>query len=112
MGTALNHLSRVTLLNSWPRNKASKKDAKHLERLKRVADTTFESYNAGNGGWIFTAPHFSSYSLAASFECHEKPWRVRLQRHLYLLVVPVCVSSVYLAGADFGEYLQLFLVMR
>ncbi|KAJ8109217.1 hypothetical protein OPT61_g7624 [Boeremia exigua] len=63
MGTALNHPSRVTLLNSWPRNKAGKKDAKHLERLKRVAGTTFESYNASNGGWIFTVPHFSSYGL-------------------------------------------------
>ncbi|KAF2628709.1 hypothetical protein BU25DRAFT_490343 [Macroventuria anomochaeta] len=63
MGTALNHPSRVTLLNSWPRNKAGKKDAKHLERLKRVAGTTFESYNATNGGWIFTVPHFSSYGL-------------------------------------------------
>ncbi|KAJ4984617.1 nucleoporin nup189 [Stagonosporopsis vannaccii] len=63
MGTALNHPSRVTLLNSWPRNKAGKKDAKHLERLKRVAGTTFESYNASNGGWVFTVPHFSSYGL-------------------------------------------------
>lgn len=63
MGTALNHPSRVTLLNSWPRNKAGKKDAKHLERLKRVAGTTFESYSASNGGWIFTVPHFSSYGL-------------------------------------------------
>lgn len=63
MGTALNHPSRVTLLNSWPRNKAGKKDVKHLERLKRVAGTTFESYNAANGGWIFTVPHFSSYGL-------------------------------------------------
>jgi nuclear pore complex protein Nup98-Nup96 len=63
MGTALNHPSRVTLLNSWPRNKAGKKDAKHLERLKRVAGTAFESYNAVNGGWVFTVPHFSSYGL-------------------------------------------------
>ena len=63
MGTALNHPSRVTLLNSWPRNKAGKKDAKHLERLKRVAGTTFESYNAVDGGWVFTVPHFSSYGL-------------------------------------------------
>ena len=63
MGVALNHPSRVTLLNSWPRNKAGKKDAKHLERLKRVAGTTFESYNAANGGWAFTVPHFSSYGL-------------------------------------------------
>ncbi|KAJ4381759.1 hypothetical protein N0V86_003124 [Didymella sp. IMI 355093] len=63
MGTALNHPSRVILLNSWPRNKAGKKDAKHLERLKRVAGTTFESYNPSNGGWTFTVPHFSSYGL-------------------------------------------------
>ncbi|KAF1930053.1 uncharacterized protein M421DRAFT_91249 [Didymella exigua CBS 183.55] len=63
MGTGLNHPSRVILLNSWPRNKAGKMDAKHLERLKRVAGTKFESYNPSNGGWIFTVPHFSSYGL-------------------------------------------------
>jgi nuclear pore complex protein Nup98-Nup96 len=62
-GTGLNHFSRITLGNSWPRNKAGKKDQKHLERLKRVAGTTFEEYRPQTGEWIFTVPHFSSYGL-------------------------------------------------
>ncbi|KAF2036819.1 hypothetical protein EK21DRAFT_51552 [Setomelanomma holmii] len=63
LGTALNHLSEITLGNSWPRNRAGKKDVKHLERLKRVGGTTFIKYNQSNGEWTFTVPHFSSYGL-------------------------------------------------
>jgi nuclear pore complex protein Nup98-Nup96 len=63
LGTQLNRPSRIILGNSWPRNRAGKKDLKHLERLKRVAGTTFLSYNPTNGEWIFTVPHFSSYGL-------------------------------------------------
>jgi nuclear pore complex protein Nup98-Nup96 len=63
LGTQLNRPSRIILGNSWPRNRAGKKDLKHLERLKRVAGTTFLSYNQANGEWIFTVPHFSSYGL-------------------------------------------------
>jgi nuclear pore complex protein Nup98-Nup96 len=63
LGTGLNHPSRITLGNSWPRNRAGKKDQKHLERLKRVGGTTFENYNAATGDWIFTVPHFSTYGL-------------------------------------------------
>ncbi|KAL6708992.1 hypothetical protein ACN47E_002119 [Coniothyrium glycines] len=62
-GTALNQPSEIVLANSWPRNKAGKKDAKHLERLKRVAGTTFVNYNPANGEWTFIVPHFSSYGL-------------------------------------------------
>jgi nuclear pore complex protein Nup98-Nup96 len=63
MGSALNQPSEITLGNSWPRNKAGKKDVKHLERLKRVAGTTFVKYNQANGEWTFNVPHFSSYGL-------------------------------------------------
>ncbi|KAF2866983.1 nuclear protein 96-domain-containing protein [Massariosphaeria phaeospora] len=62
-GTGLNQPSRIILGNSWPRNKAGKKDQKHLERLKRVSGTQFEKYLATTGEWIFTVPHFSSYGL-------------------------------------------------
>jgi nuclear pore complex protein Nup98-Nup96 len=41
LGTALNQPSEIVLGNSWPRNRAGKKDVKHLERLKRVGGTTF-----------------------------------------------------------------------
>jgi nuclear pore complex protein Nup98-Nup96 len=63
LGTALNRPSEITLGQSWPRNRAGKKDVKHLERLKRVDDTTFISYNQATGEWTFTVPHFSSYGL-------------------------------------------------
>ncbi|KAJ4371624.1 hypothetical protein N0V83_004844 [Neocucurbitaria cava] len=63
LGTALNQPSEIVLGNSWPRNKAGKKDVKHLERLKRVNGTTFIKYNQANGEWTFTVPHFSSYGL-------------------------------------------------
>ncbi|KAH7068610.1 nuclear protein 96-domain-containing protein [Paraphoma chrysanthemicola] len=63
LGTALNQVSEITLANSWPRNRAGKKDVKHLERLKRVGGTTFINYNQATGEWTFTVPHFSSYGL-------------------------------------------------
>ena len=59
----MNHPSRITLGNSWPRNKHGKRDQKHLERLKRVTGTTFEQYRQATGEWVFTVPHFSSYGL-------------------------------------------------
>jgi nuclear pore complex protein Nup98-Nup96 len=62
-GTALNQPSLITLGNSWPRNRAGKKDVKHLERLKRVQGTKFLKYNAISGEWTFTVDHFSSYGL-------------------------------------------------
>lgn len=63
LGSGLNHPSQITLGNSWPRTRAGKKDFKHLERLKRVAGTTFLKYNTTTGEWTFTVPHFSSYGL-------------------------------------------------
>jgi nuclear pore complex protein Nup98-Nup96 len=63
LGTALNQPSEITLGNSWPRNRAGKKDVKHLERLKRVGGTTFVKYNQTTGEWTFIVPHFSSYGL-------------------------------------------------
>ena len=63
LGTALNQPSEIVLANSWPRNRAGKKDVKHLERLKRVAGTTFIAYNQSTGEWTFSVPHFSSYGL-------------------------------------------------
>lgn len=62
-GTGLNVPSRISLFNSWPRNKNGKKDVKHVERLKRVHGTTFVEYHQATGEWVFTVPHFSSYGL-------------------------------------------------
>ncbi|KAL5118527.1 hypothetical protein ACEQ8H_003542 [Pleosporales sp. CAS-2024a] len=63
LGSGLNRPSEICLGQSWPRNRAGKKDVKHLERLKRVDGTTFVKYNQATGEWTFTVPHFSSYGL-------------------------------------------------
>ncbi|KAH3918838.1 hypothetical protein HBH56_025380 [Parastagonospora nodorum] len=63
LGSALNQPSEICLGQSWPRNRAGKKDVKHLERLKRVDGTTFVKYNQNTGEWTFIVPHFSSYGL-------------------------------------------------
>jgi nuclear pore complex protein Nup98-Nup96 len=63
LGNALNRPSEIVLGNSWPRNRAGKKDVKHLERLRRVEGTSFLGYDPSNGEWNFTVPHFSSYGL-------------------------------------------------
>lgn len=63
LGSALNQPSQITLNNSGPRNKARKHDVKHLERLKRLAGTTFIKFNQTTGDWTFLVPHFSSYGL-------------------------------------------------
>jgi nuclear pore complex protein Nup98-Nup96 len=63
LGSGLNLPSRVTLANSWPRNKYGRKDTKHLERLKRIDDCSFVAYRPETGEWVFDVPHFSSYGL-------------------------------------------------
>lgn len=65
LGSGLNHPSRITLGNSWPRgaNRPGKNATKHIERLKRVPGTEFEKYDAETGDWVFRVPHFSSYGF-------------------------------------------------
>ncbi|GAB7340383.1 hypothetical protein MBLNU457_6826t1 [Dothideomycetes sp. NU457] len=71
-GKGLNVPSTITLENSWPRshggrlpvhdNKGMRYD-KHIERLKRVTNTEFISYNPETGEWVFRVPHFTTYGL-------------------------------------------------
>ncbi|THZ60174.1 hypothetical protein D6C86_05164 [Aureobasidium pullulans] len=71
-GTGLNVPSTITLENSWPRaqggrlpvheRKGSRFD-KHIERLRRVQDTEFISYDPSSGVWVFRVPHFTTYGL-------------------------------------------------
>ena len=72
VGKALNVPSLITLANSWPRErdrrtpvyeKAGGKVTKHVERLKRVMETEFVSYNIEKGEWAFRVPHFTTYAL-------------------------------------------------
>ena len=71
-GKGLNVPSTIALQNSWPRAKGGKdkvfdrngpKFNKHVERLKRVTDTEFVSYDRDTGVWTFTVQHFTTYGL-------------------------------------------------
>jgi nuclear pore complex protein Nup98-Nup96 len=72
MGKGLNVPSTISLGNSWPRKKDGKTPSgeksgvrfkKHIERLKRVPDTTFVSYDKDTGVWQFRVEHFTTYGF-------------------------------------------------
>lgn len=72
MGKGLNVPSTITLENSWPRKKDRKSPLmdqsgarlqKHIDKLKKVEDTEFISYNTSTGTWVFKVPHFTTYGL-------------------------------------------------
>jgi nuclear pore complex protein Nup98-Nup96 len=72
MGQGLNVPSTITLENSWPRAQAGRlpvherkgqRYEKHIERLKRVQDTEFISYDPESGIWVFRVLHFTTYGL-------------------------------------------------
>ncbi|XP_044719116.1 nuclear protein 96 domain-containing protein [Hirsutella rhossiliensis] len=70
VGKGLNVPARITLEHSWPRAGRDKQVAndpkrfkKHVERLKRIPDTTFEEYNQETGIWTFSVEHFTTYGL-------------------------------------------------
>ncbi|KAL7938697.1 nuclear protein 96 domain-containing protein [Trichoderma chlorosporum] len=75
VGKGLNVPARITLEQSWPRGGRDKRVAsdpkrfnKHIERLKRIVDTTFESYDVDTGVWVFSVEHFTTYGLDDSDE--------------------------------------------
>lgn len=70
MGKGLNVPARISLEQSWPRGGRDKRVTsdpkrfnKHIERLKRIPDTTFESYDQETGVWVFSVEHFTTYGL-------------------------------------------------
>ncbi|OHE93446.1 nucleoporin autopeptidase [Colletotrichum orchidophilum] len=69
VGKGLNVPALISLEQSWPRgrDKRPSNDAKrfnkHVERLRRIEDTTFESYNTETGVWKFSVEHFTTYGL-------------------------------------------------
>ncbi|KAH0544545.1 hypothetical protein FGG08_001317 [Glutinoglossum americanum] len=71
-GYGLNLPSTITLFNSWPRAKdrispvyetSGPRYNKHVERLMRVVDTKFKSYDKDTGTWIFSVEHFTTYAV-------------------------------------------------
>ena len=70
VGKGLNVPARISLEQSWPRSERDrgavvdpKRLAKHIERLKRIPDTTFELYDKDTGVWVFAVEHFTTYGL-------------------------------------------------
>ncbi|KAN0106399.1 Nuclear protein 96 domain containing protein [Hyaloscypha variabilis] len=72
MGKGLNVPSTISLGNSWPRKsdrktpsseKSGARFKKHIERLKRVPDTTFVDYDKDTGVWTFKVEHFTTYGF-------------------------------------------------
>ncbi|KAH7175687.1 nuclear protein 96-domain-containing protein [Dactylonectria macrodidyma] len=70
VGKGLNVPARISLEQSWPRGSRDKRVTndpkrfnKHVERLKRIENTTFESYDKDTGIWIFSVEHFTTYGL-------------------------------------------------
>lgn len=72
VGKGLNVPATISLEQSWPRardkrtpvqDKTGSRIAKHIERLKRIENTTFEDYDAEHGIWTFSVEHFTTYGL-------------------------------------------------
>ncbi|KAG6885473.1 hypothetical protein C0993_001338 [Termitomyces sp. T159_Od127] len=66
-GSGLNVAARLSLLNCWAVDKATRepiKDeshpsaSKHLKRLKKISNTHFENFNITDGKWTFKVDHF------------------------------------------------------
>lgn len=70
VGKGLNVPARISLEQSWPRGVRDKRAVndpkrfnKHVERLKRIENTAFESYDKDSGVWVFSVEHFTTYGL-------------------------------------------------
>ncbi|KAF4978595.1 hypothetical protein FZEAL_5044 [Fusarium zealandicum] len=70
VGKGLNVPAKIALEQSWPRGGRDKRVTndpkrfnKHVERLKRIENTTFDSYDKDTGIWVFSVEHFTTYGL-------------------------------------------------
>ncbi|RDA85723.1 hypothetical protein CP532_5941 [Ophiocordyceps camponoti-leonardi (nom. inval.)] len=70
VGRGLNVPAIITLEQSWPRGGREKRGSndvkrinRHVERLRQIPDTTFESYDEETGTWVFAVEHFTTYGL-------------------------------------------------
>jgi nuclear pore complex protein Nup98-Nup96 len=85
MGKGLNVPAIISLEQSWPRardkrtrlqDQGGARFAKHVERLKRIPDTEFISYNQETGVWTFRVEHFTTYGLDDDEEEEETEGQV------------------------------------
>jgi nuclear pore complex protein Nup98-Nup96 len=79
-GKGLNVPAVISLEQSWPRardkrarlqDQTGARFAKHVERLKRIPDTEFISYDQETGVWTFRVEHFTTYGLEDDDEEEE-----------------------------------------
>ncbi|GAP87089.1 putative nucleoporin autopeptidase [Rosellinia necatrix] len=74
VGKGLNVPALINLQNAWPRASRTGKTTsitKHVERLKKIPDTTFEKYEPETGEWAFSVEHFTTYGLDDSDDEEE-----------------------------------------
>ncbi|KAL3477129.1 nuclear protein 96-domain-containing protein [Aspergillus californicus] len=63
-GLGLNVPSTLRIENSWPRGREKKGSfEKHIDRLKKVHNTDFVSYDTVSGTWVFRVAHYTTYGL-------------------------------------------------
>ena len=69
-GKGLNVPSTIHLENSWPRSRGAPSSAtsgplfdRHIQRLKRMPNTHYVSYDTQTGVWTFQVPHYTRYGL-------------------------------------------------
>ncbi|KAL0469473.1 nuclear protein 96 domain-containing protein [Neurospora intermedia] len=66
VGKGLNVPALISLEHSYPRGGlrvGGRRLEKHIERLKTITDTIFESYDIPTGVWSFSVEHFTTYGL-------------------------------------------------
>ncbi|KXX75820.1 hypothetical protein MMYC01_207699, partial [Madurella mycetomatis] len=66
VGKGLNVPSVISLEHSYPRgwpNQPRRRLESHIQKLKAMPDTTFESYDNDTGVWVFSVEHFTTYGL-------------------------------------------------
>jgi len=79
VGKGLNVPARISLEQSWPRRDkryTEERFRKHVDRLMRIPDTTFESYDKVTGVWVFSVEHFTTYGLDDSDDESEEDTRL------------------------------------
>jgi nuclear pore complex protein Nup98-Nup96 len=71
-GKGLNVPSTLRIENSWPRGRDRKTSSsiisgplydKHVDRLSKVTNTEFVTYEKDTGIWVFRVAHFTTYGL-------------------------------------------------
>jgi nuclear pore complex protein Nup98-Nup96 len=78
-GKGLNVLSTLHLENSWPRARGAPSSAtsgplfeKHINRLNKMPNTQYVSYDTQTGVWTFQVAHYTRYGLDYDAEEEEE----------------------------------------